>query len=209
MLTTTEEPKEQTRPARAWNVLDRSSQVCARISLIVGVAVGIWGLYDSLEKQQVAARAGKLQTLTYIQQFIKEDFAIQGKITGFDFARLPVLETKALNTSGHSLYFSTELGDLPEIGEHYERIGAEVKLGYLDFELIFEVVPFPDEFWTRTAPLKNNLRKNWNGPTGRPLSDLWANFDELHDRYQVARHQAENEQMWNGRPLWRRLLPRR
>ena len=209
MLTTTEQPAEQTRPARAWNVLDRSSQVCARVSLIVGVAVGIWGLYDSLEKQRVAARASKLQTLTYVQQFIKEDFAIQGKITAFDFARLPLLEAKTLNTPGHTLYFSSDLDDLPEIGEHFERIGAEVKLGYLDFDLIFEVVPFPDEFWTRTATLKNNLRKNWNGPTGKSLPDLWANFDELHDRYQTARQQAQKEQLRNSEPLWRRLLLRR
>jgi hypothetical protein len=197
-----------TSRSRIWLVLERSSQICARLSVIGGVIVGLYGLYDSLEKQREAAEASRLQSLAYIQQFITEDFAVQREVTRLNLTQvLPPLEELAEKSPGRELYFSDALGEIPSIGEHYERMGAEVKLGYLDFALIFEVVPFPDDFWMRTTKLKTQLRKNWNGTGGAELPDLWGNFDGLAKQYKIARADAERKRAEKP-SLWRALRAR-
>ena len=182
-----EQPQEQhvDEVSKSWPKLEYWSQLGTRISIIIGVIAGLYGFYESRERAQFAAQTNKLQSLSYIQNFIKEDFDVQQTITNFDYGQLPVLETKAAQ-GGRRLYFSKDIGDVLSIGEHYERMGAEIKLGYLDFNLVFEVVPFPDEFWENTRKLRTALRDHWSG--NEQLPDLWDNFASMCELYRERRH---------------------
>jgi hypothetical protein len=189
-----EEPANQTSTSWSWGTLERISKISAQVTVVVGVLAALYGLRDSLERSRLAERAGKLQSLGYIQAFIKEDFGIQTRISQFNYDdQLPELEAKAAaaNEPGRNLYFSTDgLGDVATIGEHYEDIGAELKLGYLDFNLVYEIIPFPDDFWERTRTLRKSLRDNWEGK-GKPLPDLWSNFGYLCDLYRTQRRRDD------------------
>src|SRR5262252_3557657 len=124
-----EQPQEQhvDEVSKSWPKLEYWSQLGTRISIIIGVIVALYGFYDSRERAQFAAQTNKLQSLSYIQNFITEDFAIQQTITTFDYGQLPSLEAKATRDGGRRLYFSKDIGDVLSIGEHYERMGAELK----------------------------------------------------------------------------------
>lgn len=174
------------QPPHPWPKLDRLSQLATRISVILGVLVALYGFYDSRQRAELAAQSTRLQSLSYVQSFIKEDFDVQKIITHFDYGQLATLEAKAMRNGGRNLYFSEEIGDVLSIGEHYERMGAELKLGYLDFKLVFEIVPFPDDFWERSRNLRKTLRDHWGGD-GKPLTDLWSNFGYMCELYRNER----------------------
>ena len=75
------------------------------------------------------------------------------------------------------------------IGQHYEQMGATVKRKYIDFDLLFDIVAFPDQFWIESKPLRTQIAENWRGP-GNGLKDLWDNFTYLCERYQEARRKS-------------------
>jgi len=57
--------------------------------------------------------------------------------------------------SGEAFYLSKEMEDFAAVHYHYEQMGALVKLGYVDFPLVFEIVAFPDAYMNavqRCAP---------------------------------------------------------
>ena len=168
-----------------WGKLERISKISAQVTIVVGVIGGLYGIVDSIERGRVAERDSRLQSLGPIQKFIEEDFIIQQTIDKFDYGQLSALEQKAALGPGRDLYFTNPLS-VATIGEHYERIGAELKLNYLSFDLVYEVIPFPDEFWERTRPLRTKLRENWDGK-GKSLPDLWSNFSYLCDLYRAKR----------------------
>ena len=179
--------------SRWFTRLTALSDVVSKAAVIFGVIVGLVQL-DSLKRGWDASnQAAKLQSLGYIQKFIEEDFEIQKRLDAYDAAKVAMLENKAQEKTGHTLYFSNELDDLPTIGEHFERMGAEVKLEYLDFSLLFEVVPFPDNFWEETRKIRAGLRANWGGK-GHALPDLWSNFGYLCERYRTERRKSELDQ---------------
>jgi len=84
------------------------------------------------------------------------------------------------------VYLSPELSDFREIFRHYERLGAKVKLQYIDMDLIFEVIPFPDKYWEKTKDLRCRIQYNWYGK-GRELTDFGTNFLYLKEFYEGQR----------------------
>src|ERR1035441_7554407 len=142
MASLPEEPANQTSTSSSWGALERISKISAQVTVVGGVLAALYGLRDSLQRARLAAQAGKLQSLGYIQAYIKEDFGIQARISHFNYDQLPALEAKAANEPGRNLYFSSDgLNDVATIGEHYEDMGAELKLEYLDFKLVYEIIP--------------------------------------------------------------------
>jgi hypothetical protein len=55
---------------------------------------------------------------------------------------------------------------------------------------LFEIIPFPDEFWNESREWRYQIRDNWRG-AGKPLNDFWANFKYLCDRYHAQRYLDE------------------
>jgi hypothetical protein len=171
--------------SRSWN-LDRISQIATRVSIVVGVIFAVGNFYFSIQSNRTSARNSKLQSLQYIQKFIDDDFKIQSLINNLDPTQFKKLEKQVESHTGRTLYFSKSLGDVSVIGEHYERMGAEVKQGYLDFDLIYEIIPFPDNFWRDSNGLRKLLREKWDGD-GHSLPDLWENFGYLCELYRGRR----------------------
>lgn len=82
-------------------------------------------------------------------------------------------------------YHSKEATPIVSVGRHYEQLGALVRLGYVDFDLVYEIIPFPDQFWEATAPVRAGARTNWSG--GKGLPDFWKNFEYLKTLYDKQR----------------------
>ncbi len=83
-------------------------------------------------------------------------------------------------------------------------MGALVSLGYIDFDLLYAIIPFPDEFWVQSREWRAALRENWHGQ-GKALVDFWSNFKNLCDRYQRQRHLDSIH--FTQRASWLRWLP--
>ena len=88
--------------------------------------------------------------------------------------------------NGKNLYYSKELSGLRFVCHHYEIVGALIDKGYIDFDLYYSIVPFPDEFLDKTTNLRHYIKENWNGQ-GKPLTDFLSNLYNLKKKYEQQR----------------------
>jgi hypothetical protein len=90
--------------------------------------------------------------------------------------------------SGRAIYYADDplLRRYRMIAHHYEEVGALIKAEYIDFDLYYDLVPFPDDFWTQTAALRDVIGKNWAGPK-QALPDFLSNFEYLCELYNKRR----------------------
>ncbi len=174
----------------------RLTQAASGISLIVGVCLGLVQIYNiaasqkaAAESQRVAARSAKLAGLSNVNKIIEEDQAIQKITQDFLFTQgfnnQKIMDVVKEYGSARAAYRSDELADMRAIGHHYEQLGALVKLDYIDFPLVFEIVPFPDDFWDATEGFRNEARTHWD--QNRGLDDFWSNFATLKRQYECMR----------------------
>lgn len=166
----------------------------AQLIACVGVVPAIWGIFDSAQKTQMEEQ--KTQALLRLTAFpaldgiIQRDRELREK-TLEATASLEKLageqQLREVFSSGRAAYYGTP--GLADAGRHYEYLGVMIRLGYVEFRPIFEVVSFPDDLWN-AAEASGLLRlireENWNG-AGQPLSDFWSNFEYLRTCYQQAR----------------------
>jgi len=175
-------------PQRGFERVEAIVKIFTGLSLVVGIAVGIWGpggLHES-------ARKRKLDSLSPIKAMVEEDYDRKRLIVGLNWKQLEkeVCEGLSAKRTGHDVYFAETgaLRKLSRITEHYERMGAMVVLDYIQFDLIFEVISFPDDFWRRLSRVRGVLAGNWRSQlfADRSLPDLWGNF-YLCERFQHER----------------------
>lgn len=171
------------------------TQVAGSISVIVGIIVAVTTVYSTLRNANVAVTGVRLSTLSTLKQFVEDDMKVRAQTERFldsPFSNPQKLQKLIEDKgSGKSAYDSNELTDLREIGHHYEMLATLVKLEYMDFDLVFETIPFPDDFWNATEQFRNELRtRNWSGP-GRGLPDFWGNLDYLKQRYEIQRNKRK------------------
>ncbi len=175
----------------------------AQLIASIGIIPGFVGLFYTMEQQrheqERVGKAMRLAALGAVNDMIEKDRAKQPKIEEvIRFVEtLPKSEAELLEDygTGRGLYYANP--NLAEVGRHYEHLGAMVKLGYIDFDLIFEVITFPDDFWDATEPLVRVMRDHWGGPE-KPLPDLWINFEYLRERYHEKRAQKREEREKTG-----------
>jgi hypothetical protein len=166
--------------------------ICSRLSIILGVLLGVTQLAKPLKEASSALQSAKLSSLKQVNEFVDADSVIRGKIKKFleewgqpNGPRVSDSLT-APGETGEHLYYSDPLSDMREVGRHYERMGTLVKLEYLDFDLIYEIIPFPDDFWAATAGFRDSVRlDHWS--QGKGLPDFWKNFEDLRNRYEKKR----------------------
>ena len=91
--------------------------------------------------------------------------------------------------TGQDVYYNPEFKTFTSITSHYERLGSLLKIGYLEFEIFFEIIPFPEQFWHDSAPLRQVISKNWGG-RDEPLPDFLENFQWLCQAYKDARNES-------------------
>jgi hypothetical protein len=175
-----------------YDHLAAMSRAAASLSIVVGVIAGIIGLINGVQSLHTSAMADRQKNYPVAQQVISDNTKLEPNEVKFlhDFsgdagkAKLRLLVQGKGNAA--DAYYSDDLEDLRAIGRHYEQMGALVKHGYIDFDLLFDVIPFPDEFWDETAEFRHTAQTgNWSD--GKPLPDFWKNFTFLHDQYEKRR----------------------
>jgi len=188
-------PEDQ-KPSRLQQIT-QITQVASSISVVVGIIVAVITVYSTLRNANVAVTGVRLSTLATLKQFIDDDTKIRQQAD--QFLESPynspqkLHELIVLKGSGKKAYDSDELKDLREVGHHYEVLATLVKLEYIDFDLVFESIPFPDDIWNATEDFRKEIRtKNWSA--GKGLPDFWSNLEYLKHRYDEARRKNKRFQ---------------
>ncbi len=142
----------------------------------VGIIVSV--LYGA-RQIEMAKSSNTLSSILYIQ---KENFEIRKKIL-ISTSQIEILlnELTKKDESFMSIYSKENFNDIREFGYHYELIGILVKNNSLKFDTVFELIPFPDEFWKKSEKLRILIRKNH-------ISDYWVNFEYLSELYLKKRN---------------------
>jgi len=160
----------------------------------IGVIPAVWGLFDSTEKARIEEQ--KTQALLRLTAFPALDGVIQRDRVERENVELAIAALKTLSAqggwksaypTGKAAYYGVP--GLAGAGRHYEYLGVMVRLGYVEFEPIFEVISFPDELWAEmeACGLLTAIREEtWSAPD-KPLPDFWSNFGHLRDLYTAAR----------------------
>jgi hypothetical protein len=167
----------------------KAADSAKNIAIIAGIAVTIFGLYKGYRELVMSARTQKLSNFGTVKELIKASEEQNANIKDVVAMKDSIPELlKKYGEVRRFLYESKEPVAVAtvSVGHHYEQLGALVRLQYIDFDLVYEVVPFPDEFWDATAPIRAQARSNWFG--GKPLPDFWKNFEYLKKRYETQRN---------------------
>ena len=72
----------------------------------------------------------------------------------------------------------------------FENLGVLVRSGTVDYQLVFDLIAFPDTFWVESMDLRNKLSANWNPSTGQ-LSDFAEGMAYLKWRYENSRSKSK------------------
>jgi hypothetical protein len=165
----------------------RITEAIGRIGIVLGVVAGAVGLVKTSHDLKDAARSARMNALPEVRQLVKDDIGIRREMRSFliDYDKDKL--TKKLDDfpTVDAAYRSPELLALQDAGSHYEEMGALVKSGYVDFDLVYELVDFPDDFWDTTESLRERAKTKWSKRGGLP--DFWKNFAYLHCRYDTRR----------------------
>lgn len=165
-----------------------------QIVACLGIIPAIWGIFHAAEESHREDQ--KTQELLRLTAFPALDGVIQRdraeRVNLENAIRVLRLlakndQLKATYTTGKSAYYGTK--GLADVGRHYEYLGVMIRLRYVEFEPIFEVISFPDELWDaaeQSGFLKMVREENWSGP-GKPMKDFWVNFEFLRNCYIAAR----------------------
>ncbi|PTT76906.1 hypothetical protein DBR42_26165 [Pelomonas sp. HMWF004] len=165
--------------------------IASGMSVIVGVFISVGHFRDFVENAVRGDMSKRLAALQHVKEFFAEDARIARCADRFLHQRWPALQPVLQERiraagSGRSFYLSDEMSDYAAVHYHYEQLGALVKLGYIEFPLVFAIIAYPDEYMERTASMQKALAANWKGP-GRPLNDLGASIHWLQRCYEHSR----------------------
>lgn len=182
---------EPTPAVPALDQLKTIAGIASNVAVIVGVVLSLLQLASFVDNSQRATQTAKLGALKEIKTFLEQDEEVRRKGQRFLREQLPQIaqnlkERLAAAGTGESLYLSPEMKDFAAVHYHYEQMGALVKLGYIDFPLIFEIIAFPDGYMDATEPVRSAIAANWKGP-GKPLPDLGSNIQFLRSCYAKSR----------------------
>lgn len=166
-------------------------EVLQSLSIVGALIYAVIFLYNQNQSMLTSRNSVRLSNWKEISALLQEDARLREKILvcldrieNSGALKLDSLRTKYV--SGKRAYLSSELAEFRDIARHYEHMGASIRLGYLPLELLNEVVPFPDEFWDKTAYLRAFLKDNWFGP-GKALEAFLQNFGWMRDTWHKRR----------------------
>lgn len=169
----------------------RATAIATLISTIIGIAISVHQLHETMTAARGTLSALKLQALQQVTGFLDNNSAVRQELAGYLRNQWKTDETLVKQRidsgdSGEELYYSKDLEAYRKATAHYERLGSVIDLGYLDFDIVFDVIAFPDQFWSKTATTRNLLRDNWGGK-GQALPDFQSAFRRLCGRYYAER----------------------
>ena len=172
----------------------RQIAAASQVVACLVVVPAVWGIFRSSEEAR--REAEKTQALLKLTAFPALDGVIQRdrderknvEEAIWDLRNMIKHDQlKSTYETGKSAYYGTK--GLASAGRHYEYLGVMVRLGYVEFDPIFEVVSFPDELWNaaeESGLIKMIREESWN-TAGKPLPDFWKNFEYLRSCYLAAR----------------------
>ncbi len=176
------------------------------IAIIVGIATGfstiagvIWNLYEfanSTREKTKSSQISQLTSYTNFGELIRHYRQIEKKTDDFmrtyrdrHWDREALLKQY---TSGSSIYYSQEFKEFREIREFYEEVGTLVRFKALDFELVFQVIIFPSDFYEKTRPLRKIISEHWFESrvfqNECQLKDFGFNMEQLSKNYERRRN---------------------
>ena len=163
---------------------DYISVIITCLSIIIGLIVTISNMQSSWRQTRLAGLAQAKEIFSLEEEIQKEVSAFVNSTSNTNAKSL----LKKYKT-GREIYYSNDpsLTRFNKITHHYEKVGALVKTGYLDFDLYYEVFAFPDEFWDKTKNLRETIKLNWYGDN-RQLKDFMSNSIYLQDRFKQRRN---------------------
>jgi hypothetical protein len=196
-----------------------TSLIGKNIALLVGILTGLstmagvlWNLYEfaiATREKTKAAQVAQLtsystfgdlltrsrrvaqQTEEFMQAYRKDRWDDQAILQAFLDASLEEYRT------GASLYYAPRLADFREIRAFYEELGALLRFNAVDFEVVFQLITFPNDFYETTKPLQDFIRAHWfalrSDPAKHTLKDFGSNMRRLATNYDRRRA--------NGGPL--------
>lgn len=177
--------------------IGRIATVTKAWTQIIGLPAGMLALavaaFSVTQKLSEANRTFKLHSIAALSE-ARKLFAEYEKYTQAEaeFNKAQQLSPKELEQllaqygSGQALYNLPRFKDFRAVKGYFDSIAIYVRYDYLDFNLVFEMLSFPDTFWEKSTDLRRVIRDNWYGP-GRPLKDFDRNVDWLYARYKEAR----------------------
>jgi hypothetical protein len=148
----------------------------------------IVGLYNLRTSYRQVRFAGLEQAKALLS---KED-EIKDNITSFlaNYRKLPSPDSLLeKHGTGSKIYYSDELKEFRKICNHYDTVGALMNGRYLDFDLYYQIVSFPDDFYVETRELREKIKNNWYSKDikDRVLKDFLSNLESLRKRYETQR----------------------
>lgn len=169
--------------------------IATGLSVIVGVLISLTQLAAWVNESKRANLSARLQGLSEVRGFLVADEAVRRRGRAFVHAQLPqlLLRAEALIRAagnGEDFYLSKDMEDFAAVHYHYEQLGALVKLEYVEFALIFEIIAFPDDYLAAVKPLRDAVAAHWKG-LGKPLPDFGSNIDYLQSCYALSRSQPK------------------
>ncbi|MEM6910860.1 MAG: hypothetical protein AAF555_04685 [Verrucomicrobiota bacterium] len=162
----------------------------AAVSLIVAVcaiAPALWGIYQRVDQLRLAEEEHlamtKLNALGLARGLAVEDQEMQVLVEGLSsaFQGKPDLRAGLAEAgSGEAMAKALE-GFLP-VMEHYDQLGAMVRMDYLPFDLCFATIDFPEAFWKGSENFRRFVKEHWRGE-GQAELDLWREMEFLREAY--------------------------
>lgn len=175
------------------------------LGVILGGGVSLYQFSASLVNQREANKIKQLTTFESFKKLVDKGYEREKCATEFvaqnsgkyrkDAAR-KLIQTLG---SGSRVYFSDEFKQFRHLHEFYEELGFQVDQGVLNFDLVFELVTFPSDFYYETAELCSELGENWfpytpNLPSKR-IVGFCDNTRKLATRYELHRECSDK---WYG-----------
>lgn len=182
----------ETAPGRDPFALWRNLvSIATGLSVIVGVLISLTQLAGWVGDARRANMAARLNSLEHINKFLETDEAVRRRGRAFVRDRLPQLLPQIEQRireigNGEDFYLREEMADYAAVHYHYEQMGALVKLQYVEFPLLFEIIAFPDDYMAAVEPLRRALAQHWKG-IDRPLPDFGSNIQFLKSCYELSR----------------------
>lgn len=171
--------------------------MAAGLSVIVGTLVSVSQFVEYVSNAKRADLSQRLSSLGQVKQFLADDVEVRRRGRLFVREQLPALLADAdlrirKAGSGEDFYLSAEMHDFAAVHYHYEQLGALVKLGYVEFPLIFEIVAYPDDYMDAVEPLRAAVARHWKG-IDKPLPDFGSNIAYLKTCYELSRKPSTKE----------------
>lgn len=180
------------------NLSKKMAVIVAIVSSLTTLCGAAWSLLEFARATRERANVARIAQLTTYQSFgdlLKRYHNIE-KMTD-DFMRRyrknppDLVALMHQYQTGSSIYYAEEMKEFREIHQFYEELGTLIRFKAIDFELVYQTVIFPSDFYEDTQPLQVLISEHWfelrKDAKNRALNDFGFNLSELRRNYEARR----------------------